>query len=246
MPKVIAIANSKGGVSKSTTALNLGVHLARRPDVAAAGGVLLIDVDPNNNLTDALVELDAADLEAVSVRRVFRREISLREAIVHTDLPGLDLSPTTEAQETLAAELSNDPLAGLRFANEIQKLPYAYVIVDAPPSQGYATRAALMAADIVITPVTLNNGAIQGVDTIGRILDETAEAQGKRAQHVVVASDCTPADEAALRKLELPGLAATAIPRTSAIRMAGLLRRSLKEESKADLYYEALAKELAL
>ena len=160
-PRVLALANQKGGVGKPTTAVNLGAYLA-------AGGlrILLIDIDPQGNATSSLgIDKESCRL---SVYDVLTEGLPLARAVVPTAQPGLALVPSTSVllgaeTESALAELSGREQ---RLADAIDTLPpgaYDVALVDCPPSLGLLTLNALAAADGVIIPIQCEFLALEGL-----------------------------------------------------------------------------------
>jgi chromosome partitioning protein len=167
MPRVIAVANQKGGVGKTTTALNLAAALAE-----AGARVLLIDFDPQANATAGL----AREAEpGRSTYNVVSDGVPLREIIVPTDIAGLDLAPShidlSAAELELVSALARE--YALKRAIDKARLEYRFVIIDCPPSLGLLTLNALVAAHEVLIPVQCEFYALAGLakllDTVGRI-----------------------------------------------------------------------------
>ena len=166
---IIAVANQKGGVGKTTSTLNLGAALQ-----AAGKQVLLVDLDPQGNLSVAagIVDIDAAspsigDLLALAARGRSAIGPKLREAIVHTPA-GLDVVPANAALS--AAELGlvsalnrESTLAGLLRSVEAD---YDYILIDCLPSLGLLAINALRAADGIVIPVQADFLAMQGLAQI--------------------------------------------------------------------------------
>ncbi len=163
MTYVYAIVNQKGGVGKTTTAVNLGAYLA-----AAGQRVLIIDIDPQANATSCL-GLGASQLPR-SLYDVFGGEVALADVITLTNRMRLDLAPSSHALaalETEAVESISDPYRRsylLRDALSPTLHRYDYILIDSPPSLGLITVNALAAASSgVIVPVQCEYLAMEGL-----------------------------------------------------------------------------------
>ncbi len=158
MSRVIAIANQKGGVGKTTTAVNLSACLA---DLGKR--VLLIDVDPQGNATSGL-GLDHRRLKA-SVYDVLLDELPLQEAVVNTRVRGLQVVPATI--DLAGAEIELVPRIGresrLKQALDPVRDQYDFVLMDCPPSLGLLTINALTAADSILIPIQCEYYALEGL-----------------------------------------------------------------------------------
>jgi chromosome partitioning protein len=162
MSRVIAIANQKGGVGKTTTAINLGAGLA-----VAERRTLVVDMDPQGNATSGL-GIDRATVES-SMYDVMAGEASLESTIVRgLHFPFLDVAPSS--QDLVGAEVElvgreNREIA-LRTALEPVRPAYDYVLVDCPPSLGLLTLNTLAAADTVLIPIQCEFYALEGLSQL--------------------------------------------------------------------------------
>ena len=156
--KIIAITNQKGGVGKTTTAVNLCASLA-----VAEKSTLLVDMDPQGNATSGL-GIDKNELENTVYEALFEPAFAA-EAIVETAMPFLHLLPAnqhlTGAEVELVAQVGRE--LKLKQALEPIRDKYQYIIIDCPPSLGLLTLNVLTAADSMLIPVQCEYYALEGL-----------------------------------------------------------------------------------
>jgi chromosome partitioning protein len=169
--RIIALVNQKGGVGKSTTAVNLGAALAM-----LGKRVLVIDDDPQGNTTTGFgVEKRTI---AASTYDVLMRQAPIENAVCKTEVEGLHLVPATinlaGAEIELVSELSRE--TRLRDAVGAVAAGYEYVLIDSPPSLGLLTINALVAATEAIIPVQAEFYALEGLSQLTGVVNRVREA----------------------------------------------------------------------
>ena len=158
MGRIIAIANQKGGVGKTTTTINLSACLAE-----AGKKVLTIDMDPQGNTTSGL-GVDKNECEN-TVYELILGESSFQESLVHTEFEGLDLIPSNVNLAGAEIELLNIENREYVLHNEIEKVKddYDFIIIDCPPSLNMLTVNAMTTATTVLVPIQCEYYALEGL-----------------------------------------------------------------------------------
>ena len=158
MAEIIAILNQKGGCGKTTTAVNLSAALA-----LMGRNVLVIDMDPQGNATTGLgIQKNAVE---DTIYSVLTDGVPMRDAVVSTEIPGLDMIPSNISLSGAEIELSKEVgyHAILDMAMDGVSQSYDYIFLDVPPSLGILTINCLVAADSVIIPIQAEFYALEGM-----------------------------------------------------------------------------------
>ncbi len=182
MPRILAIANRKGGVGKTTTTVNVATAMA-----AAGKKVLVVDLDPQGNASTSMGVNKRGRMN--SSYEVLLGECKLGEAVVWTEIPNFSLIPSSP--DLAAAEIELVDIEHREFAlkKALQKdaVNYDYILIDCPPSLSLVTINALVAADAVIVPLQCEFLALEGItDLISNINMIKKNFNPKLALHGVV------------------------------------------------------------
>jgi chromosome partitioning protein len=172
-PRIISLANQKGGVGKTTTAINLGTALA-----AIGEHVLIVDLDPQGNASTGL-GIDRRDRN-VSTYDVLIGEAPLRDAVVPTAVPRLHIAASTMDLSGLELELGTTKDRAFRLRDAITALngnaadaaDYTYVLIDCPPSLNLLTVNAMAASDAILVPLQCEFFALEGLSQLLQTVEQ--------------------------------------------------------------------------
>ena len=169
MAKIIAIANQKGGVGKTTTCVNLAASLA-----AMEKAVLVIDSDPQGNATMAS-GIDKFNLEC-SICNVLLDDVDIREALITHTSGGFHLIPADEDLTEAEVKLIDKYMREVRLKNAIALIKdnYDYILIDCPPSLNLLTVNAMCAADCILVPLQCEYFALEGLTLLIDTVDQLA------------------------------------------------------------------------
>ena len=178
-PRVIALANQKGGVGKTTTTINLGTALA-----AIGERVLLLDLDPQGNASTGL-GIDRRS-RIKSTYDVMVGECELAEVIVETVVPNLFVAPSTldllgvELEIATARDRATKLEAAINMLGDTDTTRFGYVLIDCPPSLNLLTINALTAADAVLVPLQCEFFALEGLSQLLHTVDQVRASLNPR------------------------------------------------------------------
>jgi len=244
---IITIFNQKGGVGKTTTAINLAAYLAK-----SSKQVLLIDIDPQSNATSGLgVDINSL---ATSVYEVLLNPGLLGTAIVSTSTKNLSLLPAKHALSAAEVDLVNLPERETKLKKALSNAEYDYVIIDCPPALGLLTINALVAATSVVIPVQAEYYAMEGLGQLLSIVQRVRETINPSLELLGVLltmydsrNSLAEQVESELHKHLGDKLLETVIPRNVRLAEAPSFGRTIIEHdkwSKGARAYKQLAKEI--
>lgn len=164
---VIAFTNQKGGVGKTTTALSVAAGLAQ-----AGQPTLLIDLDPQGNATSGLGVRDAT----AGTYDVLMRGTAVSESVSETAIAGLSVLSGTVDLAGAEAELATQDARYVRLRDALEGTHYSYIVIDCPPSLGFLSLNALVAAEHVVIPVQCEYFALEGLSRLFEILRKVKQS----------------------------------------------------------------------
>ena len=171
MVRIFSVANQKGGVGKTTTAVNLAAGLAK-----AGSRTLLVDLDPQCNATSGLGRQPTNDHPLVACA-------PLRQGVCQSDVPGLDLLPGSRSFRDVEALTRDDPRQTARLREQLSGgfNAYDFVLIDCPPSLGPLTRTALASSTEVFMPIQCEYFAMEGLAQMIEVIRDVMQNEPNQA-----------------------------------------------------------------
>lgn len=170
MPRILSVANQKGGVGKTTTAVNLSTALA-----AVGKKVLLVDLDPQGNASTGF-GIRRASLHA-STYDVLFGEADILDVAQETKVPRLSVAPSSVHLSGAEIELVTEERREFRLRDALRRpMPYDYVIIDCPPSLNLLTLNALVCTDSVVVPLQCEFFALEGLSQLTKTIERVRKA----------------------------------------------------------------------
>lgn len=170
IPRLLAVANQKGGVGKTTTAVNLATALA-----AVGKKVMLLDLDPQGNATTGL-GVKRSDIRRSAYDLLFEENLDAASLAVATKVPGLYVVPSSMHLAGAEIELVTTKRREYRLRESLRRpMPFDYVIIDCPPSLSLVTLNALVAVDAIVVPLQCEFYALEGLSHLVKTIDRVKQ-----------------------------------------------------------------------
>lgn len=247
--KVIAIASQKGGVGKTTVAINLAGALAK-----SGSSVLLIDMDLQGNLSSTFVDDIYALEHTVMDILVDGSSGAINNLVVPTSVANIYIVPANLSLSNLDIQTAGDDDAQYYLSDAMDEIDkqFDYVVIDCPPNLGRATKMALVASDCVLIPVECQEWAIQGAAQLGAFIDKIRKRANPKLKiigHLINKIDARRSvDQAFREKIRESALVMqTEIPSSVKFIEASVARKTIFEwlpNSVQASYFENLANEV--
>lgn len=249
MGQIIAIANQKGGVGKTTTTINLGACVAK-----LGQRVLIVDIDPQANTTSGL-GINKNELQH-STYDMLIDEVPISAALMHTNMQGLDIVPSNMQLAGAEVELVNLMAREhiLKGALSPAQSQYDYILIDCPPSLGLLTLNALTASHSIIVPIQCEYFALEGlsqlvntVELVKRHLNPSLDVKGVVLTMYDGRTNLSNQVVAEVQRFFKSKVYRTVIPRSIRLGEAPSYGKSIIEyapNSSASMAYQSLAREL--
>lgn len=247
MRHVIAVINQKGGVGKTTTAINLGAYLAKM-----GRSVLVVDLDPQGNATSGF-GINKSSLEATMYDVLFS-ETEAQSIMQETTITGLSILPSNAQLAAAEVDLAGEQRREYKLNEALRQLTHDYILIDCPPALGLLTINALTAVDHVLIPVQAEYYALEGLGQLLDVIQRVRTGLNTKLEILGVVitmfnSRTTLAEQVAaeLKKHFGERLLHTVIPRNVRLAEAPSYGRSIAEHdkwSKGARAYKQLAKEI--
>lgn len=247
MSTTIAILNQKGGVGKTTTAINLGAYLSKRGKT-----VLIVDLDPQGNASSGL-GLDKQRLDATMYDVLFNTA-SLESVSKDTAIAGLRIAPTSQVLAAAEVDLAQEDRREFRLKDALSKSVYDFILIDCPPSLGLLTINALTASTHVLVPVQAEYYALEGLSQLLSVIQRVHQGLNDKLELlgvvVTMYDGRTALSEQVVTELKKhfgSKLFSTIIPRNVRLAEAPSHGKSIMEHdkwSKGARSYKQLAKEV--
>lgn len=170
LPRLLAIANQKGGVGKTTTAVNLATALA-----AVGKRVMLLDLDPQGNATTGL-GVKRSEIRRSAYDLLFEDDLDATNLAIQTKVPGLYVVPSSMHLAGAEIELVTTKRREYRLREALRRpMPFDYVIIDCPPSLSLVTLNALVAVDAIVVPLQCEFYALEGLSHLVKTIDRVKQ-----------------------------------------------------------------------